>query len=192
MLQQLLLMLVEAVFGFFTMMLLARFLMQWTRAPFRNPLGRMVVAVTDGVVRPLRRIIPGLFGLDLPSLLLAWLCQLMFLAFAFGIAGAIVSVTPQAVGVLALMAWLETFRLALYIVVAAVVVTAALSWIAPYSPVAPLFAALAQPFLAPLQRRMKPVGGVDLSPLVLLLALQMLLAVIGWGRATLGAFLASV
>jgi YggT family protein len=190
--QQLLLMLVEAVFGFFTMMLLARFLMQWTRAPFRNPLGRLVVAVTDGVVRPLRRIIPGLFGLDLPSLLLAWLCQLMFLALAFGISGAIVSVTPQAIGVLALMAVFETIRLALYIVVAAVVVAAALSWIAPYSPVAPLFTALAQPFLTPLQRRMKPIGGVDLSPLVLLLALQMLLAVIGWGRAALGPLLASV
>ncbi len=190
MLMQLLLMLVEAVFGFFTMMLLARFLMQWARAPFRNPLGRLVVAVTDGAVRPLRRFIPGLFGLDLPSLLLAWLCQLMFLAFAFGIAGEFVSVTAQAIGVLALIALLETLRLALYIVVAAVVITAALSWIAPDSPVAPLFFSLARPFLSPLQRRIKPVGGVDLSPLVLLLGLQMLLAVVGWARAALGPLLA--
>jgi YggT family protein len=192
MLLQLLLMLVEAVFGFFTMMLLARFLMQWTRAPFRNPLGHLVVAITDGVVRPLRRVIPGLFGLDLPSLLLAWLCQLMFLTFAFGIAGALVSVTPQVIAVLALIALLETIRLVLYIVVAAVVITAALSWIAPYSPVAPLFAALAHPFLSPLQRHMKPIGGVDLSPLILLLVLQMLLAIIGWSRAALVPLLAAV
>jgi YggT family protein len=90
------------------------------------------------------------------------------------------------------MALLETIRLALYIVVAAVVITAALSWIAPDSPVAPLFGSLARPFLSPLQRRIKPVGGVDLSPLVLLLGLQMLLAVVGWGRAALGPLLAMV
>ncbi len=182
MLLQLLLMAVEAVFGFFTMMLMARFLMQWTRAPFRNPLGRFVIAVTDGAVRPLRRFLPNPFSFDLSSLVLAWLSQFLFLGFAFGASGAISAVTPAAVGALALLAAVEVVRLTIYILVGAVVIAAALSWINPYSPVAPLFDTLTHPFLAPFRRIVPLIGGVDLSPLVLLLVLQMLLAILGWGR----------
>ena len=183
MLLQLLLMVVEAVFGFFTMMLLARFLMQWTRAPFRNPLGKFVIAVTDGLVRPMRRLIPNPFRFDLSTLLLAWLTQALFLGFAFSLSGAIVALSATALGVLGLLAVIEILRLTLYLVVGAVVVAAALSWINPYSPVAPLFDALANPFLAPVRRHLPLVGGVDLSPLVVLLVLQLLLTVVGWARA---------
>jgi YggT family protein len=185
-LAQLLLMLVEAVTGFFSVMLLARFLMQWTRAPFRNPLGRFVVAVTDVAVKPLRRVVPGLFGLDLPSLLLAWLCQLSFLLVAVGLAGAFATLTAPAIGLLGLRALLDTIHLAIYLVIAAILAAAVLSWVAPESPAMPVFAALAGPFLRPLQRRLPAVGGVDLSPLVALLLLQMLLKVIGWAGAGLG------
>ncbi len=187
MLTQLFLMVVEAVFGFFSMMLLARFLMQMTRAPFRNPLGRFVIAVTDGLVRPVRRILPNPFNFDLASLLLAWILQAMFLGFAFGLAGAIDSMSTKALGVVSLLAIIETVRLTVYLMVGAVVVAAALSWINPYSPVAPLFDALVQPLLAPFRRRLPTVGGVDVSPLLVLLLLQVVLALVGWARAAVAA-----
>jgi YggT family protein len=75
MLLKILLFILDTVCGFFTLALLVRFVMQWVRAPFRNPLGQFIVAVTDWMVRPVRRLIPGLFGLDMASLFLAWLWQ---------------------------------------------------------------------------------------------------------------------
>ena len=73
MLSQILRFLLDTVFGFFVFVLLARFYLQLLRAPFRNPLGQFVTALTNWLVLPARRLIPGMFGLDLASFLLAWL-----------------------------------------------------------------------------------------------------------------------
>src|SRR6266850_2305290 len=71
--------LIQTVFGVFVYALLLRFYMQAFRAPFRNPVGQFVAALTDWIVRPARRAIPGLFGLDLASILIAWLAEPPFL-----------------------------------------------------------------------------------------------------------------
>ncbi|MBS0554023.1 MAG: YggT family protein, partial [Proteobacteria bacterium] len=68
MLSNILLLVLDTAGGFLTLMLLARFFMQWQRVSFRNQIGQFVVSATDWVVRPLRRFVPGLFGLDLASL----------------------------------------------------------------------------------------------------------------------------
>jgi YggT family protein len=182
MLLDLLLMVLQMVLGFFSMMLLARFLMQWTRTPFRNPLGRFVVAVTDPGVRPLRRWLPNPFSFDAGSLILAWLVQLVFVAIAYGLSGAIHSFSGPVAGAIALLGGIETVRLAIYLMVGAVLVSAAMSWINPDAPMAPIFDALTRPILAPFRRRIGPIGGVDLSPLFVLLLLQIALAVLGWAR----------
>src|SRR5438105_3007583 len=67
--------LIETAAGLFTLALLLRFYLQWARAPQRNPLSDFVNALTNFIVRPARRVIPGLWGLDLASLALAWLVQ---------------------------------------------------------------------------------------------------------------------
>ncbi|MCB1944291.1 MAG: YggT family protein, partial [Thauera sp.] len=72
MLANILLLVIDVAASFLTLMLLARFFMQWQRISFRNQLGQFVVSTTDWIVRPLRRFIPGLFGLDMASLLPAW------------------------------------------------------------------------------------------------------------------------
>ena len=69
MLANILLLVIDVAASFLTLMLLARFFMQWQRISFRNQLGQFVVSTTDWIVRPLRRFIPGLFGLDMASLL---------------------------------------------------------------------------------------------------------------------------
>ena len=75
MLANILLLVIDVAASFLTLMLLARFFMQWQRISFRNQLGQFVVSTTDWIVRPLRRFIPRLFGLDMASLLPAWLVQ---------------------------------------------------------------------------------------------------------------------
>lgn len=170
--------LVDAVASFFVFVLLARFHFQWLRAPFRNPIGEFVLATTSFMVLPVRRVIPGLAGLDLATLLLAWLVQGISLWIQREIVGADVSAMA-----LAAIAAVDLLRYSVYILVFAVIVQAVLSWVNPYTPVAPAFDIITRPFLRPLRRFIPPPGGVDLTPLILLVILQVLLFPIGALRA---------
>ena len=80
MLSQMLMFLLETVLGLFSLALLLRFYMQLLRAPYRNPLSQFLIAITDFIVRPARRIIPSFRGMDMPTLVLAWLTELVLLA----------------------------------------------------------------------------------------------------------------
>lgn len=178
MLAQIVLFILDTVCGFLTLALLVRFALQWARASFRNPLGQFIVAVTDWMVRPARRLVPGLFGLDLASLLLAWLWQVIYQGIALGLSGVLFAVTPAPVIVVVLLAALEVVKIGLYLVIGAVIVSAVFSWVNPYAPLAEVFNTLTQPLLRPFRRFIPPVGGVDLSPLALLLVLQVALFVV--------------
>lgn len=172
----------QVAFGLLTMALLLRFYMQWVRAPYRNPLSDFVNALTDFMVRPARRFIPGLWGLDLPTLLLAWLAQLLELLvvlqvrdFRFG-----PGIGMTGIGLAALAA-LAALKMLIYIVLVATLVQALLSWINPGSPVAPLLDAMTRPMLRIFRRRIPPIGNVDLSPLFVLVVCQLLLMVpVAW------------
>jgi len=156
---------------------LARVYMQWTRSSFRNPVGQFIIALTDWAVRPLRRVIPGLFGIDLASLFAAWLVQIVYFGIMAGLTG-LVLVTPAAILGVAVLAVIAVLRMAVYLMMGVVIIAALLSWINPYSPLAPLFNALASPLLGPARRIIPPFGGIDLSPLVVLLLLQIVLIVL--------------
>lgn len=160
------------VTDFLTLTLLARVLMQWARAPFRNPLGEFIFAVTNWAVVPMRRVIPGVRGVDLASLLLAWLAQVVLQGALHALWG--MSWLPS-LGAISLLAFVSTLRVAIYLLIGIILISALFSWVNPHAPLAPLFDILARPFLRPLQRVIPIVGNVDLSPLVLLLALQLLL-----------------
>ena len=185
MLTQIFSLVVGTVADLFCLVLLARFALQWARASFRNPVGHFVIAATDWAVRPARKAVPGLFGLDLASLLLAWLGQFAWLGLAAALSGVAAILSPAVAGSLALAALVEVARLALYLAMGVVIVSALLSWINPYAPQAPLFDGLSRPLLRPFRRLIPPIGGVDLSPLALLLLLQVLLIVTGRLRFSL-------
>lgn len=160
-----------------TLALLARVWLQWTRAPFRNPVGRFVAALTDWIVLPLRRAIPGLFGLDLASVLAAWLAQIVYFGIMAGLTG-LTDAAPQGMLLVAWLAALAVPRLFVHLLMGVIIVAALLSWLNPHTPVGPLFEALARPLLDPVRRRLPPLGGLDLSPLVALLLLQVALIVL--------------
>lgn len=169
--------LVEVVASFFVFMLLARFHFQWLRVGFRNPVGEFVIATTNWMVLPVRRVVPGLAGLDLSTLLLAWLVQ----ALGLWAQAAIVGAEPGP-GAIAAIAAVDLLRYSLYILVFAVIVQAILSWVNPYAPLAPVFDTLTRPFLRPLRRFVPPIGNVDLTPLILLVLLQVVLIPVGYLR----------
>jgi YggT family protein len=190
MLSQIASLLVDLVAGFFVFVLLARFHFQWLRVPFRNALGEFLLATTNWIVRRARRVIPALAGLDLSTLLPAWLIQ----AFALWALEALRgrehgAEVGTAIAVFAAVAAVDVLRYSLYILVFAVIVQAVLSWVNPYSPVAPIFDAVTRRFLRPLRRFIPPVANIDLTPLVLLVLLQVLLIPVWHLRAAVEAML---
>jgi len=181
MLNQILLFLLETFLGLFALALLLRFHMQWLRAPARNPVSQFLGALTDWIVIPARRIIPGFGGLDWATLLLAWVTELVLIVATFWLRGfSFVGAIGADVVLILLLALVEMFKLSLYILMVAVVVQAILSWVSPYSPAAPLLNSIARPFLRVFQKRVPPVGNVDLSPLFVLVICQILLMATGW------------
>lgn len=187
MLSQMAQLLVEVVAGFFVYLLLGRFLLQWLRVPFRNPVGEFVVALTNWIVRPARRVIPALGGLDLASLAAAWVVQLSALGVLYALRGWPFAAAPgAAAAILAAVSLVDLLRFSLYILTFALIVQAVLSWVNPYSPVGPVFDAMTRPFLRPVRRWLPPVANIDLSPLVVLVVLQLLLIPLAYLRALAG------
>lgn len=174
--------LVDATFGFFVFLLLARFHFQWLRVPFRNQVGAFMIAATNWIVMPARKLIPALAGLDLASLIAAWLLQGAALYLTLALIGR-EPASVEAFGSLACVAVVDLLRYSLYILMFALVVQAVLSWVNPYSPVGPLFDALTRPFLRPLRRIVPPLANVDLTPLVLIILVQILLIPVAYLRA---------
>jgi len=170
MLAQIATFLIDTVVSFLVFLLLARFHFQWLRVPFRNPMGDFLLATTNWVVIPARRVVPALAGFDLATVILAWLIQ----ALGLWAQAAIATAEPGAAAIAAVAA-VDLVRYSVYILVFAVFVQVAISWINPDAPLGPLFDMVTRPFLRPLRRYVPPVGRVDLSPLVLLVILYVLL-----------------
>ena len=179
--------LVDVVASFFVYLLLARFHFQWLRVPFRNPIGEFIVAASNWIVRPARRIVPPIAGFDLATLLAALLLQIVALYLVGALAGGGLGADPgRMIAVLVVGATFDLLRFSLYILIFAVIVQAVLSWVNPHSPVQPLFDAMTRPFLRPLRRVIPLLGNVDLSPLVLLVLLQIALIALAHLRGAAG------
>lgn len=172
---QALLLVLNTVFGLFTYAFLLRFMMQWQRAPFRNPVGQAVTALTDWAVKPLRRVLPGFRGQDTSTLVLAWAMQFLWL-LATGLIVSRVALGAGTLLELALIAPIELLKAVLWIIIVTVIIQAVMSWFGPDGPLAGFLNAMTFRFLAPIRRVIPPVGGtLDLSPLILIVVIQILL-----------------
>ena len=157
---------------------LLRFQMQAVRAPFRNPVGQFICAVTDWAVKPLRRVVPGSGGHDWASLVAGFLFEMLH-GFAFDTLSMRFSIVRGAV-----VPWLtaSVFGFAatiLMVAIGCIVVYAIISWVQADSPVGDILGALVSPWLRPIRRRMPMLGGFDLSPMVLLVLLQIGSVILG-------------
>lgn len=181
--------LVQTLGNLFAIAVLLRFMMQLFRVPFRNPFAQFIVALTDFAVKPLRRVVPGLFGLDWSCLVLALVVEFAVVIvvywlgdFPFALAGA--GVWPVMLG----LAAVRLTSLAIYMIIGITLVRAVLSWVNSNSPLMPVVYELSEPFLRPLRRIVPMVANVDLTPLVLFILCQLVLMVpvLAIERALLG------
>jgi YggT family protein len=167
--------LIQTAFGVFVYALLLRFYMQWLRAPFRNPVGQFVSALTDWSVKPVRRVVPGLLGLDLATILIAWFTEALMLVLISWLRGFSFVGAPGIAAGLFTVAAFELLRASLYLLIGVIIVQVVISWVNPYAPLAPVFDALTRPFYAVFRRFVPTIGNVDLSPLFVLVVAQILL-----------------
>lgn len=175
--------LLEVAAGLISGTCLLRLYMQYQRIPLSsrsgNPMGRFVFALTDWLVLPLRRVIPALGRWDMASLAGAFLIQLAQFLILWALTG-------MAAGLLSVvvLAAFGLVRMAISGLTGLVIVYAVLSWVQTRSMVSDLLERLVMPVLIPIRRIVPLVGGVDLSPLVLLLLLQIAAIVLGSIQAT--------
>jgi YggT family protein len=142
-----------------------------------NPVGQFTAALTDWLVLPLRKFIPVRRNWDGASLLAAALLALLTAGLYFLVLGRGTLPSPVTLLTVALV-WL--LRWSIWLAIALLIVQAVLSWVNPYAPLAPVIQQLTTPLLAPVRRLVPLVGGVDLSPLILIVALQALLHLLDW------------
>jgi YggT family protein len=181
MLDQALRFLLDTAFGIVTYAFLLRFTMQLLHAPFRNPLGQALVALTDWAVKPVRGVLPGFRGLDGSTLVLAWFAQYLWLAALALVLGP-GALSGTLFAMFALLACVELVKAMLWLLIIVVFAQAILSWTAPDGPFAGVLNALTFRFLAPIRRVIPPLGGtLDLSPLfVIVLAQLALMLPVAW------------
>ena len=165
----------DAIFSLFILAALVRFWMQAFRAPSRNPIAQFTMALTDWAVKPLRRVIPGLLNLDWSSLIVAGLLEFVLQVLLAAVAGISPIENPGVLSVLLFLAFVKLVRLSIYVFMGALIIQVVLSWVNPYHPVAPFFNALTNPFINPVKRVIPPIGGVDISPVFVLIFFQLLL-----------------
>ena len=175
MLMQTVIYVLTTIVELFVLAVLLRFYAQVFRASFRNPIAQFAVALTDWAVKPLRRVVPSIMGFDSASFLVAWIAQMILWGAVLGMRNEAAYYNPLFWLGLAAFALVMILKLSIYLLIGVVIVQAVLSWVNPYHPIRPFFDSLCRIFLRPIQRIIPLVGGVDLSPMVLLIVLQVLL-----------------
>ncbi|MEM0513973.1 YggT family protein [Pseudoalteromonas sp. YIC-827] len=162
--------LVTVPFDLFLMVVLLRFWLQAARADFYNPLSQFVVKATSFAVNPLRKLIPGFAGLDIASLVLAFVvafAKVSTLVLLFG--------EKWDTGAVLFAGVLTFIGKALQLLFWVLIIRAILSWVSQgYNPIEAIFHQLTEPMLRPIRKVIPPIGGLDLSILVLIIGLQFL------------------
>lgn len=152
--------------------LLLRFYMQLIRVRPPNAFAQFMYQLSDWLVKPLRRVVPGVGGYDWASLIGASLVVVLALAIGLSLVGGLTLQNLAGLSLLRLLEWI------LYGFMGLILIEAVFSWVNPDAPLAPFVRALTDPLLRPLRRIVPLIGNIDLSPLVALLLLQIALRVL--------------
>ncbi len=163
---------ISTLFSLYIMIVMVRFLLQWVRANFYNPFSQFIVKVTSPVLVPLRRFIPGFAGIDIAAIVLMLLLQSLSFTLLLLLQGR--ELSPFTVVMLSVA---ELLALAINIFLFSIFIQVIMSWINPmggYHPVMSLLYSLNEPLMRPARRLLPPISGIDLSPMLVLLGLQVL------------------
>jgi len=169
--------LISVFFGLYIFMLMLRLLFQILRADFYNPLSQAIVKITNPLLLPLRKIIPGLWGIDLASVVLLFLLQALELWLLLWLKN-----IPISLPVLAIFTVGYLLKSVVWIFLGAIFIRIILSWVMPHgaghNPVVNLVYSVSEPILRPARRMLPPMAGLDLSPMVVVVILYILLMAI--------------
>ncbi len=166
--------LINAVFGLYIFAVLLRFLLQLVRADFYNPLCQAIVTVTNPPLRPMRRYIPALRGLDTSSVILLLVLQMINTWLVAMILGA----SPSLSG-LVVISLAELFNNTVWTFIGAIIIQVILSWVAQgvYNPIIAVIYSLTDPLLRPMRDVIPPLGGLDFSPMIAIILLYLVLLI---------------
>ena len=161
--------LIDILFHLYTVVLMLRLILQWAKADFYNPVSQFIVKITNPLVMPLRRVIPGFFGLDFATLVLILAITTIKILIVYNLSGYGLNS-----GLLILTVVLDTIDLLLNIFLFAIIIQAILSWVNPdpYNPVVGLLNSLTWPILKHFRKLIPPISGFDISPIFAIIAIM--------------------
>ena len=170
--QNALVFIVRTLFDLYVLTFALRLLLQWAAVDKRNPLVQFILRITNPLVIPLRRLLPSIGRIDTSTVVILLVLQILgtILLVRIGCAA------EPAIWQIVALACLSIVKLALNVFTWALIIYVILSWVSPggYNPGTAVVAAIAEPLLAPFRRLIPLIGGLDLSPLFALIALQAL------------------
>jgi len=182
--QNALIFIVKTLLELYIITFFLRFILQWVRADFRNPVTQFFVRITNPLVVPARRMIPSIRGLDTATIVIIVLLELVITVILVNLTCLNQAYFIQIIGLVLLRIVYMTLRIYLFVIFIYVL----LSWISPgtFSPVASLLASIAEPVLRPFRRLIPPIAGFDLSALFALIAIQAVTMLLPVGRIVAG------
>lgn len=163
--------LIEAIFDFYMVVVLLRLILQIVKADFYNPLSQFIVKITNPPLKPLRRVIPGVAGLDMASILLLFALQMAKLALTALAVGLVISLPG-----LAVLSVAELIALVLNVYMVSILIQIILSWVGPgtYNPVTGILYSINEPVMRPARKIIPPISGIDLSPILVFLVIGLM------------------
>jgi YggT family protein len=164
--------LIDILLGLYILAVLLRFLFQVVRADFYNSFSQALVTITNPTLAPLRRMIPGLYGIDVAAIVLLLILQCLKNFIIWLIQG----VQPKVMGLVVVSA-ADLLQLTLWVFIMAIFIRVILSWVSPYAarqhPAVGLLNNLTDPLMRPARHMIPPMGGIDLSPIVVFILLYL-------------------
>lgn len=162
--------LINTLFGLYILTVMLRFILAAVRADFYNPVSQFLVKVTNPLLFPLRKVIPSVGKVDLSALVLMLALQMVSFGIIAMLRGGQISIVA-----LVILSLAELVGLLLNVFLFSIFIQVIISWVNPgtYNPVVSLLYSITEPVLRPCRRLIPPLSGIDLSPLVALIAIQL-------------------
>ena len=159
--------LLNVIFGLYIFAVLLRFLLQLVRADFYNPIAQFLVTITNPPLKPLRRVIPGLYGIDIASVVLLLLLEVIFQILLAALLN-----QPGTLVVILVRGLFDLLHSTLSIFLFSILILVILSWINPYAnPLSQILSRLTETLLRPARRSIPAFSGIDLSPMLVMVGL---------------------